>query len=392
MLGLAACGGSNNGVTISTATPTEASASASATATTMTIAELPAAPESLLAGAAPLSGYLGGGRAGLESCLPEVVLAWGYAPVEGTRCLLADLDGDGEQDYVWVATLPDEGEPGDAWIFLGGRDGFHLATSARALANIELTRVRLLATADLTGDGRPDPVITGERCGASTCTTTFVIVSAHFGALENLSPPDLAVTSIEETAVADETGDGIADLGIRGGTVSSAGGGPPRSERLVLTWGGLQFFERREPDEAQYLIHAIEDADALFAASHFAEARTAYLAAAGDTLLADWKLETTGLPGRPELVAYATFRAGIAAYRDGDATGGFELMTAAGRESSLLHGLAAAAVSEVLGSGQSLDAGCQVARLALAERRDEYIAIWDYGYDNPSHSIDALCG
>ena len=213
--------------TAATATPVAAPSSA-----------LPPPPEALLAGANALAPYLAGGAANLEGCIPEVVAAWGFAEAEGPRCVLADLDGDGSDEFAVLVTLPLLGEtqPGDVWVFANVRGDARLRASARALANAVLGDVGIVAAADLTRRWTAEIVVSSRTCGADICSTDFLIVSAHRGAIENLAPDEIEVAALDSAEVEDVTGDGRPDLVLRGGVIASAGAGPPRAFRRTLAW------------------------------------------------------------------------------------------------------------------------------------------------------------
>lgn len=353
-------------------------------------AELPARPERPLAGGVAVAGYLAGGGADLAGCLPALVEEWGLERIDGTRCLQADIDGDQRDEFIFLITLPSGA--GDVWFFEGADEQYRLGSSARVLANDLLETVRIIAAEDLTGDGQVDPVITAQRCEASTCLTRFLIASAHRGVLEDLSPDDLLVPGVESAAVTDRTDDGLPDLVVRGGTVSSAGAGPQRAAARVISWGGLRFFDREQPDPPVFLFHAIVDADRLYAASDYSAARGAYLRAAADSALRDWKAEAGQPPGRAELASYAVLRAAVAALKDGDSAGGLALLrTAAADAGRTLHARAAATYEVAIGGGSAPPEACAAAEAVLDGARAEFARIWDYGFANPEHAISEVC-
>lgn len=356
---------------------------------------LPAAPESPLAGAQLVAGWLAGGAPDIEQCLPALVEAWGFAPTEGSRCLELDLDTDGSMELALAVTLPPTSgvlPPGDIWFFDDASGGRRFIGSARALANDVLEGVAIVEVDDLTGDGHPELLLTAESCGASTCQTRVMIASGHRGRLEDLAPAGLEISSLESLLVDDASGDGLPDLLLRGGTIASVGAGPQRSSELRLSWGGISFFEDEVPDPPSYLVQLIADADARFVAGSFESARTLYLEAAGDLDLADWKAELGQAPGRPELQAYALFRAGLASLRAGDTPGALALLGRAFSEhTTTLHGGAAALYSAELQQGRPLPAACNSVEAFLQTRAAEHTAIWEYGYANPEHTIEGLC-
>ncbi len=356
---------------------------------------LPAPPESPLAGAQLVAGWLAGGAPDIEGCLPALVEAWGFAATEGPRCVELDLDTDGSLELALAVTLPPAAgvlPPGDVWIFDDAGGGRRFLGSARALANDVLEGVAIAEVGDLTGDDHPELLVTAESCGASTCLTRVLIASGHRGRLEDLAPAGLEIASLESLLVDDASGDGLPDLLLRGGTIASVGAGPQRASELRLSWGGIGFFEEELPDPPGYLVQLIADADARLLAGSFEAAGALYLEAASDLDLADWKAELGQAPGRPELQAYALFRAGLASLRAGDTPGALALLGRAFSEhTTTLHGGAAALYSAELQQGRPLPAACNSVEAFVQTRAADYAAIWDYGYANPEHTIEALC-
>ena len=401
---LAACGdGGDVQIIALTPTPTPAPAdggvsptqiapptSITATATVEPSAELPPRPANPLASGLAVAGYLAGGSADLAGCLPELVSAWQLAPTLGARCLFADIDGDGEGEFAFAVTLIDG--PGDVWFFQGSDESFRLFSSARVLANQVLEEVTIEATDDLTGDRFPELVISALLCDANTCTTRFVIASAHNGILEDMMPPGIEISGAAAVRVEDVVGDELADVIIAGGTAPTPGGGPPRSSELVLNWGGLRFFEREQFDAPRYLFHAIVDADEAFAAGEHAQARGLYEAAVADTALVDWRVEQGTGSGRAELSAYALFRAGLAAQRMNDDAGLIALLDRAlASYGATLHGQVAAIYREATLAQVPAGLSCAAVEEFLQAQTSRFNAIWDYGFDNPEHRISDIC-
>src|SRR5690606_31262674 len=99
--------------------------------------------------------------------LPALVERWEMAAeVEGPRCVVADLDGDRRDEYLFLVTFdadsgPDSGpRPSDMWIFEDAEEDFRLFNSARALANALTADLQIRDVDDYTGDGLPDLVAT----------------------------------------------------------------------------------------------------------------------------------------------------------------------------------------------------------------------------------------
>lgn len=408
---VAACGaGGDISVVALTATP---SATTSATAapgavtstperpddTTATRAsprmQLPKPPETLLTGVHLVSRWLADGDPDIANCLPELTEAWGFAETQGPRCAELDIDTDGEMELALVVTLPPRSgarPPGDIWLFDDPGAQHRLLGSARALVNDVLDGVAIAAVVDLTGDGHPELVVTAERCGASTCVTRIVIASGYRGRLEDLAPTGLEVASLESLGVGAAVGGSPPVLSLRGGTNEDRGAGPPRTAELRLSWDGVSFLAEEVPDPPAYLVQLIADGDALYASGAWGGARTLYLQAAGDRSLSDWKSVLGETPGRPELQAYALFRAALATLRVGDTPQALALLARAVSEHpATLHGAAAALYRAELQQGQSPPSACSTVEAFLQTRAAEHAAIWDYGYANPEHSIEESC-
>ena len=394
---LAACDG-ERGVRIVaiTATPTPgapaAGTAAPAGSATPPPVDLPARPENPFAGGVAVSDYLAGGRANIADCLPELVHAWELAPVAGPRCVSADIDGDGHDEFVLlITTADDENPPGEAWFFDDEAARYRFFSSARALANAVLTGLEVAGVADLTGDGRPEVTLTARTCDTE-CSTRAVIASQHRGILEDLAPDDSALAGTEEVTIADDDGDGLPDVLMRRGATAVRGPGPQRGLSRRLAWSGVRFSVIDEVDAPEFLIHLIADADVAYRVGDMPEAQRLYEAAANDTALRDWKQEIGEFVGRRELVPYALLRAALAAGRQGDAAGASALLTrAAGEGASSMHGVAAAIYLGAIDAGRPAGEACSDAQRYLQQFAAAYQRFWDYGYANPEHPIADIC-
>lgn len=356
--------------------------------------EVPSRPDNLLAGGLLVASYLAGGEADIEGCLPRLVEAWRLPDVDGERCVLANISGDAEPELIFVLNAGDgEMRPGDVWFFERPEsEDARLDTTARVLSNETLEGVKLEAVEDLTGDRVADPVISSQSCEGDVCTFSFVIASGHTGSLRDLAPADLAIASLESLSLEDDNDDGITDLVMQGGEALTAGAGPTRSSQLVLTWSGLFFLERERPDAPTYIIHAIEDADAAFAAAQYTEARALYEDAATNRTLLDWRVEVGQPAGRPELVAYAGFRAGLATLFSGDSDGALDRLRQVTVSSpDTLHGQVAAVYLAGLQAGTQPSVACSTVETFLRPQSARFATIWDYGFSNPEHNIAGLC-
>ena len=398
---LVACGGGDTGVRIAAATARGGTATpppgaSVTTAASATVVALPARPDNPFAGGIAVSAYLAGGGADLEHCLPALEQSWKLTPVDGPRCLSADIDGDGLKEFVYLVTIAgDPQPPGEVWFFDDARTGYRFFSSARALANQVLAGVKLVGAADVTGDGNPDVVITDQQCDATNkdaCSTGLIVASEHTGTLTDLAPADSALAATTSVKIDDVNGDSLADVVMTSDASASAAAGPQPGLTRDLTWNGIGFAVHDTPGTPVYLINVIDDADAAFRGGDLATAAKLYEQAATDGTLKDWKAETNTFVGRRELVPYAYFRAALVAQRQGDAVAVRDLLTKArtGHEDSML-GIAATTYLAALNAGQPPAQACTGAKQYLTQFADAYARFWDYGFSNPEHAIADLC-
>ncbi|MGE3960703.1 MAG: tol-pal system YbgF family protein [Dehalococcoidia bacterium] len=395
---IVACGGDGDGIRISattgtgTGTPTATAAGEATASATPTPLPVPALPENAFAGGRIVEEYLVGGAPDLEGCLPELVDRWGMASeVDGERCALLDLDGDRKDEFVFLVSYASGADdespyPADLWFFEDEDEGFRFHNSARALANASTAALRIRSLDDLTSDGLPEVTMTWDECGAHTCVTHVSVASYHNGFLENLAPAEASIESIEEFTM--EAG----VISLRGGLIGSVGAGPQRESTTVVRWAGARFRVETVEGPPAYLVHLVNDADALYAIGEYADAKQAYLDAAGNNALPDWRAEIGEAPGRPELQAYATFRAALSAFRLNDLLGAGSLLErAATQYPQTMHGSAAIEYLIALQGGATPEDACSAAENFLDAMREQYVAFWNYGYANPERNVFGLC-
>jgi hypothetical protein len=396
---LVACGG-DDGIRISaiTATPGTATPTPADASETVQLEEqqpavpLPDPPENPFAGGRLVEAYLAGGSAHMEDCLPELVLAWRLAPsVDGPRCVFADLDGDRRDEWVFLisyGTGADDESPyaADAWFFQDEAEGYRFFNSARALANAATAGLRIRLVRDLTSDGQAEVVMSWLDCSTEACTTRLIIASYNNGILENLAPSEAAVAALEEFEVDGNT------IRMSGAATATAETGPRRPTTTVVRWAGARFRAEVEQGEAAYLVHAVNDADRLFAQGAYAEARDAYLAISTNTALPDWHAEVGRGDGRAVLQAYALFRAGVASFRLGQEQAAIDQFVAViERFPGSHHDIATQAYLVAALETGSPDAGCAAAETSLNPFASQYRASLDYGSANPERTIFTLC-
>ena len=387
---LGACS-TDSGIRVTTGTPSPTAEGAPLATGTPRPIPLPPLPENPFGGGIPVAAYLAGGPANMADCLPELVEEWGLeAETQGIRCAAVDIDGDTRDEWVFVLNFPGTGGTvglGDVWFFEEKESGYRYFNSARGLANAATAGVQIHEVRDFTRDGIPDILMTWQECAQDVCHTHALVASHHNGSLQNLAPAEAVVESLQDFTVAEG-----GEVRMEGGIPADAESGPTRPQVVTLAWAGLQFRATVEDGDPVFLIHLVNDADALFARGEYTAARERYLEAATDASLRDWKLES-GLPSeRAELVPYAYFRAAIATLREGDPIGiGTYLDRAADGHEGSMHGAAANIYREALRQANTPEIACAATESYLGTIQPLYNAFWDYGPSVPQRTVFTLC-
>ncbi|MFN8508212.1 MAG: hypothetical protein U0547_11685 [Dehalococcoidia bacterium] len=383
---LAACsGGGENTPTTPAATATAIVAQPTATLPAPTPDALATLPLSAEDAIRTLSAYL----PGKTTCPPELAARWQAV------CLAGNLDGDGSPDLVVAVPIPDvpPGQARSPGVIVVRRGSGAPLVAFPALGGIDLGPIGrpLFTVADRTGDGRDDVSYLATMCGAHTCTSRLEIQAWDGTAWHDVGPGDGGIATLDRAAL---TGTGTAsEFVVHGGTIQSVGAGPTRASTTTYRWDGMHFAAATvTPDPAVYLVHAIADADALFAKGRYQEAAAAYVAAAKRDDLADWWKETGRGDGRAGLRGYALFRAAIATAATGaDATSAFDTAITASTEQAFIT--ATEAFRKGFKEGGSVHAGCaEATRYLSSPGVPAYLrALFDYGYGNPQPTPGELC-
>ena len=417
---LAACGGGGGGESAASPTPAP-------TATPPAVAP-PAVPSGFVAYPDAIAAYLTE-TAGSSSCLAELFAAWSMPePTFGPPCAAADLDGDGRDEYVVriadaatigpplsetpLATAQPASYGGDVVILDNGGNGYEVVYRGTVRGEETVSAERfinptILGTGDYNDDGKAEAAFTGSECGAaSTCSTSVFVVGWNGSRYSDFfaEPVREPWTQPSEIDFEDLDGDGIQEIRIPAGTISSPEFGPQRDSVLTYDWDGTSFevTDIRYTASA-YLYFAVVDADAAYAAGDPARATFLYRKAAEDTSLKDWKEELgAGARDRDELVPYARFRLYLTQMTLLPTTDVDTALTLVGSIEALvgeypnsLHAQAAQRFGDAYRRQNTpaagFAAGCVAFTSFLEERRSEFDADWDYGYANPRPEPDQLC-
>lgn len=233
----------------------------------------------------------------------------------GNTFAASDLSGDGKDEWIvsiglrqgGCSSLATDRDSGDLLIIGEGGLLFHLyATEAAEYWETPL----VVAVADATGDGLPDLITRVATCGAHTVTGVYHILSwvngegiRSVGQKENIldqaanevspeydysqvwSSPAIAITTPSDE-VRDATGDGVADLILRGGTYGSMGAGLIQYRTEVWSWDGVGVSLQSigwEPSNSR--VHRLFQANFHRELGEYAQAQREYIQAITDSTL-----------------------------------------------------------------------------------------------------------
>jgi hypothetical protein len=412
------------------ATPTATPLPSPTVVATPTVVAVPAQPGDFADYPFTIASYLTE-TGGSPSCLAELFATWDMPDgEEGPRCARADLDGDGEEEYVVRITVPssrgtlqyDPYEPTDEPIsyvgdilILGKRAGRYELVYGLIYESIlwghEVTPVSfpfdptILGAEDYNGDGRAEAAFTTSDCGAHTCSTSLVVLGWDGTEYRNLFEEEVHApwTHPSEIEFIDLDGDGVKEVRLPAGQIASVGAGPQRDRVEFYAWDGTNYaLVKTEYEPSDYLYFAVVDGDEAYAAGDLEKAMQLYNKAINDGGLWDWKEDFSGVSGRDELVPYAHFRlylAQLASLAADDEAAVQDLVDSIAalveQFPDSLHAQAAAQFAAAYPDGQlspqALAAGCAAFLAYVEDNRQEFDDIWYYGYANPDLIPEHLC-
>lgn len=234
--------------------------------------------------------------------------------------VVVDFTGNGRFEWALLLYVPDTlGQeyryPANVWVVSGGEIVYqHVENPLDLGFSLQL---QLLPPVDLTGDALPELIINEESCGAHTCFTGLQVFTLSNGSplniVQSTDPnfPQQISVSYATISFADETGDGIHDILVNGGSVGSAGAGITRTYTEIWSWNSaaaeLQLVDT-VLDPTKYRNHLIYEANELYQSGDFETAQSLY-----EQAIQDDSLETPGFILSAEetfdaIVQFATFR------------------------------------------------------------------------------------
>ncbi len=342
-------------------------------------------------------------------------------------CVTADMDGDGEPEFVEIATIDATPIPGVkptanlGTIVIHDRAGakyqrvFDLASMTGSMPVLSpkheegkegiayggLLVLTLYAVDDFNDDGTFDLAATTYNCGAHTCSVTLYVMGYDGNKYRSiLAPQEPGVAPLvsapqaeNQITFTDLDGDGPKELVFRTGTVRSAGAGPQRESTMTYRWDGTAYvLESVVNDPSNYRYLKVRDADAAFTAGDYAQAIALYQAAA-DPALEDYR----GFGSKDELLAYSLYRMGLARAGTGDGPASAEALNAAAASyPNTLHATVAALFRDSVDlSGEPSRDGiadaCRAVNAFVDENLKQFQDIWYHGYANPEFDPAAFC-
>ena len=375
-----------------------------ATATLQSGVQPPTRPADFASYPAAIAAYLteAGDAALALPCLAELLAAWQMAEPDvpltpEERCLIGNTDADADDEVVALFTAESEDGFGlfsNVVVFDKTEEGYEAVYqswwASDRIAN--LVPHAIVAAEDITGDGAGNLAYTSTLCGAHTCTVrVHVLADGAFTGYMQLTPEESISMETADVLLEDRDGDGVQEIVLHGGTISSVGAGVQRTRTEVYAWNGV-LYELAETifDASGLLYFAIRDADLHFDEGNYGDAADAYR-----TALADGSLVESGFQEneRPELNAYAVFRFALSQL----AGGGSSAEPIAALEQSL--GEYAGTVNVGLGdvfaatfaNAGGLHGACLAVRDHISANLDSFQAVWEYGYANPTFDAENVC-
>jgi hypothetical protein len=367
---------------------------------------LPAEPSEFQAFPAAIADHLSQ-VGGAPDCLVELFEAWDM-PSDGTApCVAADLDDDGEDEYVVRVARESRIEEGalEGWlagdinIFDDLGTGYEIVFSLAAFDEFSggdlLIKPVIFELLELHAGSHSAALLTTTACGAHTCSlTVYVIAYVEGEYVSVLDTGDGEVGAItlpitdDQVRLVDVDGDDLEEILLREGLIGSVGAGPQREGTWTYRWdGGRYVLTGTEYDPSELRYFKVRDADDAFADGDYERAIALYQEAIDSSQLQD-----VDYPETAELIAYARFRIGLTMAVQGDTDGALAALDAAvAADPEALHSQLSDRFRQGYARVGHVSAGCGAARDFVEGNLDAFSALWEYGYANPVFRAEALC-
>ncbi|MGE3076342.1 MAG: hypothetical protein AB7N24_10710 [Dehalococcoidia bacterium] len=228
----------------------------------------------------------------------------------GVGCAEGDVDGDGlpELGFIVPVSVPGSQLPHPSAVFVLRGKSQKLEEFAFDLtADSSLIGLSFFGLQDRNGDGDGDLAFLENRCGATACMTTAVILTWDGTAWRDIGPTGGALSNVDSASWLEED-DAFT---LHGGKLPSdapSEAGPSRASTSLFRLGDSRYeLASIERDPPEYLYQAILDADEVFERDKQA-AISAFEALLDQPDLKDWKARPGQKDRRPSLEGFALFR------------------------------------------------------------------------------------
>lgn len=341
-----------------------------------------------------ISLYLSAG--GATTVLEAALRAWGAVRDAAIVQTDTDLTGDGTPEIIITAYDPvryQAGAPSPGMLLVYGcaQRGYRLLYST--IYSPESLLPVLHRVGDMNGDTRAELVYSQRVCTAAGCATRAQILSwsATLGQFRPLNSVPIDATDAR-IGIGDPDGDGILELAVTYNPPLDFGSVPPRRSVVYWDWDGSVYREALitlEP--ASYRIHALHDADQLFAAENWRDAIRLYDRVRDDPTLLAW----SPLNESAMLRAYATLRkayANLAAGQRRNADLALETLIAENPPTTPAEGYALIGRTflETLNRTRDRARACAAARSLAQARPETLAALNSYGTAHV-YTFEDLC-
>lgn len=357
------------------------------------VEEVPERPEAFADFAAAALPWLHD-RTSVDEIL-ELFTVWGMPRVAGgDRLNLVDTDRDGLFSVVIVYTDPQSfatpavGSNLVIYDPVPGRpERYQVAYDHNLAQGREATDITVLLVEDITGDSNRDITYIEQFCGVNTCTASLhTLVRDGDGYRDAVLAP-VDIPTAQSFELSDQTGDGLPDITIVGGTFGTVGAEPQRAFRFVFSGAGgtvQQVSQTGLPSD--WLVWAFLDASEAFKAGRWLRAIELYDRVITDTELDEWVNADAAM-----LIPLANLHTALAYGRLDRRFEGQPFTDAATEGEGLIAELAQL-FSENDAAGLATAEGCAALNDALALRVGEWDAFWSqYGFAVPDFRAEQIC-
>ncbi|MGE0600306.1 MAG: hypothetical protein AB7J35_14240 [Dehalococcoidia bacterium] len=228
----------------------------------------------------------------------------------GVGCAEGDVDGDGDKELGFLVPVTVRGTqlPHPSAVFvLRGKTQKLEEFAFDLTADSSLIGLSFFGLEDRNGDGNGDLTFLENRCGATACMTTAVIMTWDGTAWRDIGPAGGALSNVDSAAWMD----GENAFTLHGGKLPAdapAEAGPSRASTSLFHLGDSRYeLASIERDPPEYLYQAFLDADEVFERDKEASI-PAFEALLGQPELKDWKAKPGQKDRRPSLEGFALFR------------------------------------------------------------------------------------